>query len=79
VQSIPEILDQGRAGLVVPPADAAELAEALISLLTDDELAGSLAANGPRWVADSLTWDHVAARIASALESRTGAPQRNRP
>ena len=71
VQSIPEILDQGGAGLVVPPGDVTELAEALISLLTDDELAGSLAANGPRWVEESLTWDHVAARIAAALESRT--------
>jgi starch synthase len=80
VQSIPEILDQGGAGLVVPPGDVTELAEALISLLTDDELAGSLAANGPRWVAESLTWDHVAARIAAALQ-RVGptAPQRNRP
>jgi glycosyltransferase involved in cell wall biosynthesis len=73
VQSIPEILDQGGAGLVVAPGDVTELAEALIRLLTDDELAGSLAANGPRWVAECLTWDHVAARIAAALkESRTG-------
>ena len=79
VQSIPEILDEGRAGLLVAPGDADELAEALIRLLTDDELAGSLAACGPRRVAESLTWDHVAARIAAALESRTGAPQRNRP
>ncbi len=65
---------------MVPPGDVTELAEALISLLTDDELAGSLAAIGPRRVAESLTWDHVAARIAAALK-RVGptAPQRNRP
>jgi starch synthase len=68
VQSIPEILDEGRAGLLVAPGDANELAEALIRLLTDDELAGSLAAIGPRRVAESLTWDHVAARIAPVLE-----------
>jgi starch synthase len=80
VQSIPEILDQGGAGLVVPPGDATELAEALISLLTDDELAGSLAANGRRWVAERLTWDHVAARVAAALQGvEPTAPQRNRP
>jgi glycosyltransferase involved in cell wall biosynthesis len=69
VQSIPEILDEGRAGLLVAPGDADELAEALIRLLTDDELAGSLAAIGPRRVAESLTWDHVAARIAPVLET----------
>jgi alpha-maltose-1-phosphate synthase len=79
VQSIPEILEEGRAGLLVSPGNAGELAEGLIRLLTDDELAGSLAARGPRRVAESLTWDHVAARIAAALETRTGAPQRNRP
>ena len=50
------------------PGDADELAEALIRLLTDDELAGSLAAIGPHRVAESLTWDHVAARIAPVLE-----------
>jgi alpha-maltose-1-phosphate synthase len=80
VQSIPEILDEGRAGLLVSPGDAGELAEALIRLLTDDELAGSLAATGPRWVAESLTWDHVAARIAAALKGvGSAAPQRNTP
>jgi alpha-maltose-1-phosphate synthase len=80
VQSIPEILDEGRAGLLVPPGDAGELAKALIRLLTDDELAGSLAANGPRWVAESLTWDHVATRMAVALKGvGSTAPQRTRP
>ena len=79
VQSIPEILDEGRAGLLVSPGDADELAKALIRLLTDDELADSFAARGPRRVAESLTWDHVAARIAAALETRIGAQQANRP
>jgi glycosyltransferase involved in cell wall biosynthesis len=80
VQSIPEILDEGRAGLLVPPGDAGELAEALIRLLTDDEVAGSLAAIGPRRVAQSLTWDHVAARIAAALKTvGPTAPERNKP
>lgn len=80
VQSIPEILDEGRAGLLVPAADAGELAEALIRLLTDDEVAGSLAAIGPGRVAKSLTWDHVAARIAAEFKTvAPTAPQRNKP
>jgi glycosyltransferase involved in cell wall biosynthesis len=60
----------------VTPGDVDELAEALVRLLTDDELAASLAAIGPRRVAESLTWDHVAVRIAPVLET---LPARTRP
>lgn len=69
VQSIPEILDRGNAGLLVPPADARALAGALLRLLTDAELAGRLAELGPRWVAESLTWDRVAERMAPGLRA----------
>jgi glycosyltransferase involved in cell wall biosynthesis len=80
VQSIPEILDDGRAGLLVPPGDADALAEALIRLLTDEELAGSLAAGGPRRVAEGLTWQHVAARVEAALGHLGRAdPRRDTP
>ena len=72
VQSIPEILDHGRAGLLVPPGDAGALAGALVSLLTDDERAAELGAAGREWAIRSLTWDAVAARMAPVL-SRAAA------
>jgi glycosyltransferase involved in cell wall biosynthesis len=46
---IPEYVDDGTTALVVEEADAPSLADALIRVLTDDELAGRMAAAGPGW------------------------------
>lgn len=67
VQSIPEILDHGQAGLLVAPGDARALADALLTLLGDHRLASKLGAAGREHVERCLTWDHVAARAAPAL------------
>jgi glycosyltransferase involved in cell wall biosynthesis len=67
VQSIPEILDHGRAGLLVEPGDEQALAQALLRLLSDDELAHRLGAAGQREVERRLTWDHVVERAAPPL------------
>jgi starch synthase len=71
VESIPEILDEGKAGVLVPPGDEEALADALLELLTDDELAGSLGSAGRQRVEAELTWDHVAERMTPALRSVT--------
>jgi glycosyltransferase involved in cell wall biosynthesis len=47
VVGIPEIVDQGIEGLLVPQRDAAALADAVHRLLTDDELWSRMAAAGP--------------------------------
>lgn len=44
---IPEFVEEGTSALVVAENDPAELAEGIIRLLADPELAGHLAANGP--------------------------------
>jgi glycosyltransferase involved in cell wall biosynthesis len=72
VQSIPEILDHGRAGVLVAPEDPGALAVALVRLLTDDQLADTLGAAGRARVERSLLWEHVAARAAQALETAAG-------
>ncbi len=73
VQAIPEILDEGRAGLLVPPNDPNALADSLLELLTDYELARRIGSSGRQWVERSLTWDHVVERMAPVLE-RAGLP-----
>jgi glycosyltransferase involved in cell wall biosynthesis len=48
---IPEYVRDGETALVVPESDPAALADALITVLTDDSVAGRLGAAGPDWVA----------------------------
>ncbi len=50
VGGVREVLAGGRTGLLVPPGDAAALAEAMGKVLTDRDLAGRLAREGREWV-----------------------------
>ncbi len=48
---IPEFVADGRTALMVPEADPDALAEALVRVLVDDDLAQRLASAGPSWAA----------------------------
>jgi glycosyltransferase involved in cell wall biosynthesis len=73
VQSIPDILGHGEAGMLVSPDDPDGLAAALLQLLTDDAVAREIGAAGRRRVQQLHTWDHVADRMAPALLQVAGA------
>jgi starch synthase len=72
VESIPHILGDGAAGLLVPRGDPEDLAAALLRVLSDDELARRLGEAGRRRVERQFTWPAVAERMAPAI-SRAGA------
>lgn len=61
--AIPEFVLDGETGVLVPEGDPAALADALVAVLTDDDLACRLAAAGPTWAA---RFD--AARCAAAVD-----------
>jgi glycosyltransferase involved in cell wall biosynthesis len=42
VDGVPEILENGKTGLIVPPGDPAALVQAVLKLLTDREAAAGL-------------------------------------
>jgi glycosyltransferase involved in cell wall biosynthesis len=61
--AVPEILDNGRAGLIVPPGDVKELAEALRKLMADEELRAKLGAAAQRRFEERFNPDRVMGEI----------------
>jgi glycosyltransferase involved in cell wall biosynthesis len=58
VGGIPDMIENGHNGLLVPDGDAAAMAEAVISLIEDPELAEKLSQNG-RLLAERSSWENV--------------------
>jgi glycosyltransferase involved in cell wall biosynthesis len=58
VGGVPDLLTDGVTGLLVPDNDHDAMAEAVLRLLRDPELAGRLSTNGRR-LAESCSWSVV--------------------
>ncbi|MFT7621112.1 MAG: phosphatidylinositol alpha-1,6-mannosyltransferase [Myxococcota bacterium] len=66
---IPDAIQNGDTGLLVPPGDSDELANAVSRILNSPGLASQMGARG-REVARSVgTWQHAADRMAAVLEA----------
>jgi glycosyltransferase involved in cell wall biosynthesis len=80
VGGVPEMIDSGRTGLLVPPKDAAALADAIVRLLTDHPLADMVARAGHDFVRANFSVEHMVEAVskiyeegAAAVASRQGA------
>lgn len=60
VGSIPEIVDNGITGYVVPPKDPRSLAEAIIKLLNDENLKKQMGENAYKKMKYELSWNRIA-------------------
>ncbi len=60
VGCLPDVIEDGRTGLLVPPRDAPALAEAMLKLFGDDGLRRTLGQNGYRKMRKELGWDKIA-------------------
>ncbi len=63
VGGIPEVVEDGRAGLLVPPGSVSDLARALLAVWTDRELARRLGDYGRTEVVGRFTWEALADRL----------------
>lgn len=59
VGSLPEIVDDGITGYIVPPKDVNALAEAIIKLLKDDKLRRQMGENAYIKLKTDLSWDNI--------------------
>jgi len=67
VGGIPEVVRNGRNGLLVPPADADALSESMERIASDSRLRRNLAEEGRRSCAQ-FTWDEMARRTIEVYE-----------
>ena len=71
VGGIPEVVDGGVTGLLVPPDDPASLADALNTLLRDPGRAEAFGLAGRERAVTSFSWDSVAARTVALYSELT--------
>jgi alpha-maltose-1-phosphate synthase len=69
VGGIPEVVEDGRTGLLVPPDDDAALAQAINSLIDDPARAAELGARGRARAVAEFSWDSIAAQTADLYAS----------
>ena len=65
---IPDAVQDGVTGLLVDPQNVDQVAEAMISLLQNPQLAQALGANGRRWVEAEMNWARAADEFQQAME-----------
>lgn len=75
-EAVPEIIEDGRSGLLVPPADARALATALDRVLADPVLARAMGERGRQRVHAEFTWARTAQRLSDQLEAAAGRMRR---
>ena len=73
---VPRLLDDGRAGVVIPSDDSATWTNALGKLLDDPSGYETLGAYARRWVFNRYTWRHTAERLDEILVDAVAHPQR---
>jgi Glycosyltransferase len=71
VGSLPEMVENGVSGFVVPPRDADALAEALLALLTDDTLRQRMAQGVRQLAQGKFHWQRLGNRLEQLFVQAT--------
>jgi glycosyltransferase involved in cell wall biosynthesis len=68
VGGIPELVDPGQTGLLVPPGDAHALADAIERLRSDGPLRASLSSEARRYAVERLGWPRFAEQLEAVYQ-----------
>jgi glycosyltransferase involved in cell wall biosynthesis len=71
--AFPEVIDHGETGWLVPPADAAALAEAIRMLHADPDMRRRLGKSGRRAILERFDWRRAAQQTLAVYEEVCGA------
>ena len=74
-RSVPELVEDGTTGWLVPPGQVAGLADAVSEAMADPERTRAMGLRGREKMAP-LTWDRTAADVIRALEGCRAARSR---
>jgi starch synthase len=69
VGGIPEVVADGRTGLLAPPGDPVALAHALNTLVTDPDRAAALGRAGRERAVAEFSWAQIAAQTAQLYQA----------
>jgi glycosyltransferase involved in cell wall biosynthesis len=76
VGSLPEVVDDGETGCIVPPRDSEKLASAVINLLKNNEKRKRMGQNAYKKTQEELSWDNIAIRTMDVYKKAMGRPHR---
>jgi glycosyltransferase involved in cell wall biosynthesis len=65
--AIPEIVDDGKTGMLAPPGEVEPLSECLLKLVAAPDLAASMGSAGRRRMAERYTWPAVATKMIDSV------------
>jgi len=68
IGSLPEIVDDGVTGFVVPPKNPEALADAIVRLLKDEKLRKQMGENAYKKLKTDLSWDKIAEKTIEVYE-----------
>ena len=68
VGAIPEIVDDGMTGIIVPPRNPEALAEAIVELLKDEKLRKQMGENAYKKLKTDLSWEKIAYKTIEVYE-----------
>jgi glycosyltransferase involved in cell wall biosynthesis len=70
VTAMPELVEEGKNGFLVPPADSQALAQAISKLIENPDLIKEMGEAGRKKVANYYYWEQTCSGFASILESK---------
>jgi glycosyltransferase involved in cell wall biosynthesis len=70
----PQLVQEAEAGLVIEPGNAEVLAEAVLTLANDADLAKRLGSNGRKYMEENLDWNKLVTNWLGQLDETGGKP-----